>query len=125
MSRHARCRTHSQALNSSERERSLRSIKRAHTRQRSDDGSPFAAAMDSFLSVTETSLARRLPNGKGTLMYQDSKTLAVLTAPLHQQVAVLNISTHLSCVAAAARRKVNGVSARYLRLLITLAILFV
>jgi hypothetical protein len=55
-------------------------------------------------------------------MRHDSKTLAVLTAPLHQQVAVLDISRHLACVsmpamqmAARQRNREDGLaSAKYL-----------
>jgi hypothetical protein len=55
-----------------------------------------------------------LLNGKGTLMRHDCKTLIILFAPHTMQVSVLDISTHLSCVAAPIRPKVDRVSAKYL-----------
>jgi hypothetical protein len=56
-------------------------------------------------------------------MHQDAKVLVILTTALHQQVAVLDISKCLACVATPARRTVNRGRAKYLGILIALAVL--
>jgi hypothetical protein len=53
-------------------------------------------------------------------MHQDSRAVAILVAPHTQQLAILDISLHLSCVAAPIKR----VPAKYLGLVIALAVLF-
>ena len=57
-------------------------------------------------------------------MHQDSKTLTILIGPHSMQVAVLDISRHLSCVATPVKQTIARMPSKYLGgIVIALAVL--